>query len=665
MKRRYKSSCNPPSCDPEAAYARENYYFGKMLTARGLQSEQQYLNEKRWLINRYGIGWGVLCGLKVVPDPNNPCNVIVQPGMALDRYGHEILVNKPYVVSLQGHCEKSTEGEDKETENDTLCIKIRYKECRSDPSPIPVEECGHLETQCAYNRTIETYKIEVSRTRPETPKSVRAELDEVLRCERECAWFLHDPSSAVIEKCPPREKWCELTLACVCCREGVPIRDYHIDNTSYRKLAFSNELLYELISCLRKEVWEAKGARSDRRRYVPLLANTIKGLAYRDGKNAEIKDAGVHPNRLTSDGEVIWVTDQGGSELVRIKRQDNTVIKDVTVDLKCCDETIESSWGIAFDGRYMWITHNNPGSGRLTRIDTCDLTDCWSFQALPACEELDACQKYCIDRASPNLKDIPEFPQEVVYHNHLLYVAHGCPPPSTPVQTAVQQYEDPAPPVLRISIIDTQRCCLLKTVTIDSDDKDDSIPVGGIAAMASDGEALWITYKASYGGRDLPVVRYVKYFPNSGQCKVGRAQFILKGCTPERMAFDGSHLWVTHDDGVTKTELYSPVHPHNLDRRVEQRIRPCHCDRENKQTAIAYGGSDDIWSAEFTKTEARLNRIDIHSARWKSEIEIMGTSGNEECVITDAQFDGTFIYVSGYYLDATEKKRGVLHRILP
>src|SRR2546429_5024819 len=79
---------------------RDHFYFGKFMTGRDFTDEQRYMNEKRWLVNRFGLGWGVLCGLKVRPHAHDKRKVIVEPGFAIDPYGHEILVCREETVDL-------------------------------------------------------------------------------------------------------------------------------------------------------------------------------------------------------------------------------------------------------------------------------------------------------------------------------------------------------------------------------------------------------------------------------------------------------------------------------------------------------------------------------------------------------------------------------------
>jgi hypothetical protein len=636
MNEKQKHSCRESFCG-SGPFTRENYYFGKLLTAQALQGEQHYLNEKRRLINRYGIGWGVLCGLKVIPDCNNPCGgVIVQPGLALDQNGNEIIVCEPRFINLNSACktkEKNNAEDPSEPQAQKLYILLCYKECPSNPSPIPVDNCGTSEDKCEYNRTKETFEIKIVCEKPD-------ESADELPCELRCT---DNPFPFVIEECPPRHQGCVITLACICYIENTPIQVHQIDNVTYRKLAFSNDILYAMIRCLGEEAHQAKGDHHDRRQHIPLLANTIKGLTYVDGRIAKI-EAGKHPFRITSDGDFIWITDLESPELIRIDRKSNKPIKDKPLDLSRCDKLkppIEFSWGVAFDGTYLWVTHNNTDAGKLTRVNACNPEDRWTFNALPSCNKFKDCESYCIEHSGKDLKELTAYPQEVVYHQNRLYVSHGwAPEQSTEIV---------------ISIIDTERCCLVETVTITEADCDSIY--SPVSSMVSDGEALWVAYTAkkdNAAGDLQPVVQKIEYDPlaTGTKFKKGKVYKLENGQSSGKLAFDGTHLWLTHEDGASKIKLSTGKVVSNI-------------DTQQTQFAIAYGGGDNIWTAEHNNTgrkaEARLLRSDIYSVDQHGEIEF-DSDIPADYVITDAQFDGVFIYVSAY---SGSSKQGFIHRILP
>jgi hypothetical protein len=77
---------------------RNNYFVGKWLTPDAFQVEQNYLNERRHLLNRAVFGWGVVYGFSVKPAQPAPykeqtlCGrLLVGHGLALDKAGRELV----------------------------------------------------------------------------------------------------------------------------------------------------------------------------------------------------------------------------------------------------------------------------------------------------------------------------------------------------------------------------------------------------------------------------------------------------------------------------------------------------------------------------------------------------------------------------------------------
>jgi len=98
-------NCHPCHDHGEDPGVRNRYYRHKAMTAEDFRKEQDYMIERRRLINRAVIGWGVLNGgLKVIrskecsADDNKsspapaPVPVHVTQGVGLDREGREIVV---------------------------------------------------------------------------------------------------------------------------------------------------------------------------------------------------------------------------------------------------------------------------------------------------------------------------------------------------------------------------------------------------------------------------------------------------------------------------------------------------------------------------------------------------------------------------------------------
>jgi len=77
-------------CSP----VRNRYFYGKLLDVFHFELEQNYFNTKRWLLNRFVSGYGVVCGLNVQLGADNQ-SVYITPGLAIDKCGHEIIVCTP------------------------------------------------------------------------------------------------------------------------------------------------------------------------------------------------------------------------------------------------------------------------------------------------------------------------------------------------------------------------------------------------------------------------------------------------------------------------------------------------------------------------------------------------------------------------------------------
>src|SRR2546427_4104106 len=72
------------TCGEPSGLERLRYFPRQLLTADDMRAEQEYVREKRRRHNRLLHGWGVVCGLEVVLDPQaGPRAVSICPGYAL------------------------------------------------------------------------------------------------------------------------------------------------------------------------------------------------------------------------------------------------------------------------------------------------------------------------------------------------------------------------------------------------------------------------------------------------------------------------------------------------------------------------------------------------------------------------------------------------------
>ena len=101
-------------------FQRNNYYFGKLLTAKDFEDEQRYFNDKRRLANRLTGANGIVAGLGVIRADDH--SIVLQAGCATDASGREIVVPETKVVKLS-----TIEGYS-QLASSTALLGIRYDE---------------------------------------------------------------------------------------------------------------------------------------------------------------------------------------------------------------------------------------------------------------------------------------------------------------------------------------------------------------------------------------------------------------------------------------------------------------------------------------------------------------------------------------------------------
>ncbi len=95
MSRDDKGPETATDCTPCSPGIRSRYFRGKMLTVADYDLEQRYMIERRRLINRATLGWGVVSGFRIAPADGEPVGpggrFAIGAGFALDRLGRELV----------------------------------------------------------------------------------------------------------------------------------------------------------------------------------------------------------------------------------------------------------------------------------------------------------------------------------------------------------------------------------------------------------------------------------------------------------------------------------------------------------------------------------------------------------------------------------------------
>jgi len=289
-------------------FERNNYFYGKLMTAREFFQEQCYFNQKRWLINRMVLGWGVVCGLgverravKEEDKGGKHDGLIVRPGLAIDCCGREVLVCEDQEIRLDhlaAHCHFHPDKPERHRERLVICLE--YFECKTEPVRLPPVSCQGEETT-EFNRIRDGFKIRVMRwgevdlERAGGRYCPLHQMKHEFNPERKCETELvdHHICRHLKEECPQcSERGC-IVLAVVtvsfhprphkpdqaqqqevdqsetsqqrgpeqdehqdpeqreCGEQGRrwEIHIDHIDTCSYRRLVYNNPLLYDLVKC--------------------------------------------------------------------------------------------------------------------------------------------------------------------------------------------------------------------------------------------------------------------------------------------------------------------------------------------------------------------------------------------------------------------------------
>lgn len=160
------------ACEPHAP-TRNHYFTGKLLVERDFTDEQHYFREKIRLHHQRLHGVGVVCGLRIVEHPNPACRdrmVILEPGSAIDCCGHDILVIEPETLVLDDFPAFKALKDGPDEKDHRLQFCLTYRECPTEEIPVLYDECGCDDSQCAPNRILESFTVEL-RVDPPLPEA--------------------------------------------------------------------------------------------------------------------------------------------------------------------------------------------------------------------------------------------------------------------------------------------------------------------------------------------------------------------------------------------------------------------------------------------------------------------------------------------------------------
>jgi hypothetical protein len=242
------------ACSELAALKRNRYFTGQVLTEKDLSDEQSYLQEKARRHNRYLHGYGVVCGLRVVPGGDDERRtVVVQPGLAIDPWGREIVVAEPVPLRLSDRADAGSHGDAQRPVQ--VFVVLEYAEAPADLVPALTEPGDSGDPGAVMpSRTLESFQLRVRKEPPqdgEDPQQAFCELVAAALQQPVDANRLHRMLCDLLSQpCPPCEPDPAITLARIDLGPGGEVVAGGIDNCSHRRLVLSQDQILQILLCL-------------------------------------------------------------------------------------------------------------------------------------------------------------------------------------------------------------------------------------------------------------------------------------------------------------------------------------------------------------------------------------------------------------------------------
>ena len=105
---------------------RNRYFYGKLLSTRDFELEQQYGRKRSQLLSRLCLGAGVVCGLGV--SASDDSTLLIESGVALDYLGRMVVVEEPLLRKLQ-----MIDGQETLLGQEAAYLCLRYDETDLEP----------------------------------------------------------------------------------------------------------------------------------------------------------------------------------------------------------------------------------------------------------------------------------------------------------------------------------------------------------------------------------------------------------------------------------------------------------------------------------------------------------------------------------------------------
>lgn len=204
-------------------YERNDYYTGKLLSAKDFKLEQQYINDKRSLLNVFTLGNGILYGLDVINtgDYKKEESISIKPGVAIDSWGRELIVpeiDTRVLVNLDGF------PKDKYNGAMYLCLEYRENGLSDSLQTGDTEGSGVKR----YNRIREEYNVVLTRKPPRVLSGIERQYYNLVTLYEDDKIILRHKSPKYMNDGEAFK--CSFIL--IKMKEGIRVKlDYEVDGT--------------------------------------------------------------------------------------------------------------------------------------------------------------------------------------------------------------------------------------------------------------------------------------------------------------------------------------------------------------------------------------------------------------------------------------------------
>lgn len=214
---------------------KNQFFQGKLMTARDMQTEQEYHANRLHILNRFATGTGVLYGAEIsaVRETEADLEVTIEPGVVIDAHGRPVIIEHTTTKTLP-----LPSGE-------AIYLYLRFDETELESVPVP-EVRGASTEEYMSNRIVEGFELTYQETEPDeaTFRTVDTSVEEDPDTEamlRSLANRFHQQHRAAAD---PVEDPSVFVGSFERTRDGEWVRG---SETVRRELVYDNDMLYAML----------------------------------------------------------------------------------------------------------------------------------------------------------------------------------------------------------------------------------------------------------------------------------------------------------------------------------------------------------------------------------------------------------------------------------